>query len=414
MRVLIFELDHSGHRFQYVRVLAESLLPLVRDVVLVTSREATMSQEYTTHLDGLPSNFHVDIQPHYGHGSSSRIALGKMEILHRSLRKFGPDHVYIPYADGVAQILGITRWLRSAPVPDTMEIEGILMRGRFAYPSEHWYDAPCATGWLTALSLAPFSVLHQLDPIPFMAIKKRGGRLGTKSRLIPEPVEPIPRIEKDEARRRLGIPVDGRYLACFGRLDIRKGAHLLLEACIKAPLLPTDRVLLMGKIDSEVRPLIARMGAWVSDGRLVVIDDYVSDAQLSLGICAADIVCAPYPRHVGSSGIVVRAAAVEKPVLTSNYGWVGAVTSAFRLGETCDVGHVDEFARQIRVSLDQADVFCLTEGGRLFTRFHTVRNFAAHLTARLRDRLGCQHATDLVSWECVMTAADSVPMSLAH
>ena len=196
--------------------------------------------------------------------------------------------------------------------------------------------------------MAPFTILHQLDPIPFTALKNRGGALGDRSRLIPEPVEAIQKIEMVEARCRLGIPVDGRYVACMGSLDVRKGTHLLIQAFARAKLQSNDRLLLIGNLHQDVRSLITHtIAALLRDGRLILIDRYVSDETLGMGLNAADVVCTPYPKHVGSSGIVVRAAAVGKPILASDYGWVGAIVPAFQLGTTCPVGDLDRFATQI-------------------------------------------------------------------
>jgi glycosyltransferase involved in cell wall biosynthesis len=413
MRVVIFEPDYVGHRLQYVRVLLESLLPWTKDVILVTSQEAATSTEFKTHLDAVSSTFRLDTRCRLDRSSPSRVAVTKLRALCRALGIIRPGHVYIPYADGLAQTLGAIRCLGSRYVSPDMQIEGILMRGRFAYPRQQWYDGTRNAAWLTALRLAPFSVVHQLDPIPFAAIRKEGGPLSAKTRLIPEPVEPIPRTEKVEARRRLGIPTDGRYIASIGYLDRRKGTHLLVRAFSKAKLGATDRLLLMGKIDPEIRPILKEVSAEVPDGRLVIIDEYVTDERLGLGLCAADVVCAPYDRHIGSSGIVVRAAAAERPVLASDYGWVGAVISAFKLGHTCPVNHLDQFGQQISRSLDEAAAFRLTEGGHRFTQFHTFRNFSSHLTANIRIRYGSRAPVHLMPWENVMAAAERIPTLLS-
>ena len=148
--------------------------------------------------------------------------------------------------------------------------------------------------------------------------------------------------------------------------------------------------------------------------RLILIDRYVSEETFNLGLNAADVVCTPYPRHIGSSGIVVRAAAMERPVLASEYGWVGAVTQAFRLGQTCPVDNLDQFAMKIRESLDDAPTYRLSEGGRRFVSFHTLRNFSAHLTVRILARLGHQPTTALMPWEDVMAAAEPIPTLLSY
>ena len=143
MRVLVFEPDHSGHRMQFARVLIEALSPWSNDVILFTSAEAAVSEEYRTHLDALTSTFRLEVSHNLVRGAPSRMALSKLPIFRNALRDLKPDHVYVPYADGLAQTLGAARWLRAASLPAGLEIEGILMRGRFAYPADHWSDS-CA------------------------------------------------------------------------------------------------------------------------------------------------------------------------------------------------------------------------------------------------------------------------------
>jgi len=221
-------------------------------------------------------------------------------------------------------------------------------------------------------------------------------------------VQPIKVRETVEARRRLGLPLSGRYIASLGNLDARKGIHLLLQAFAQAKLASNDRLLLIGKPSPEIRTLInTQMGPLVRDERLILIDDYVSDETFNFGMCAADVICTPYPRHIGSSGIVVRAVATGKPILASDYGWVGAVVSAFKLGTTVPVHDLGTFAEQIVKSLDNAESFRLTEGGRRFGAFHTIQNFSTHITARIQMRLGQGEPNHKMQWSQVMAAADN-------
>ena len=256
MRVLIFELDHNGHRLQYVRVIIEALLPWCNDVIFATSYESAASEEYQIHLQPLSTRFHLDDSYTVGRGTPFLVAMSKLANFRTSMRSWQPDHTFIPYADGLAQLLVAMRWPTSM-LGRSSEIEGILMRGRFSYPPNRWYDEILAAAWLTAMGLSPLSVLHHLDPIPYAALRKWGSALDRLSQIIPEPVEAIQHLEKVEARRKLGIPLEGRYLASLGPIDVRKGIVQLLQAFAQAKLGTNDRLLVMGKLDPEVRVLIS-------------------------------------------------------------------------------------------------------------------------------------------------------------
>ncbi len=49
-----------------------------------------------------------------------------------------------------------------------------------------------------------------------------------------------------------------------------------------------------------------------------------------------DVVLIPYQRHVGSSGLLIWAASAGKPVITQDFGLIGALTRAYKLGQTVD------------------------------------------------------------------------------
>ena len=77
----------------------------------------------------------------------------------------------------------------------------------------------------------------------------------------------------------------------------------------------------------------------------------------------------------------------------------------FRLGSVCDVTERAGFARALARSLDQAEQYLPTEAAQRFAAFHSGSNFAAHWTARIRERLGLP-PQERVEWEWVMAALD--------
>src|SRR5439155_26474622 len=102
-------------------------------------------------------------------------------------------------------------------------------------------------------------------------------------------------------------------------------------------------------------PLVAGQFATLQQReRLIILDRYVSDEELLAGVSAADVVCTPYPHHIGSASFVIRAAAANRPVLGANYGWISAMVRTFELGEPCNVEDRVAFANTITASLAAA------------------------------------------------------------
>ena len=83
-----------------------------------------------------------------------------------------------------------------------------------------------------------------LDPFAFRSLNPPAG---SQFRLIPEPVEALPNVNRCEARAAIGIPSEGRYLAFVGGLSSGKGVELLLEAFARAKVADSDRLLFVGK-----------------------------------------------------------------------------------------------------------------------------------------------------------------------
>lgn len=406
MRVLIFEPDHTGHHLHHVRALAGAFSDLGTEVTVALDRAAPASREYDVHLGDLCA--HVDASMPESEGTPLARAVAAARALAAAVRRHRPDHVLVPYGDGLTQVLGVGRLVAFNPFPRGVEAETLLMRGGFAYPRERRREALRDQVTLSAMALAPWTRIHHLDPLPYDIVQKRGGALARRSRVIPEPVESSPCLDRLEARRQLGVPEDGPYVGCVGMLDGRKGVDRLVRAFVEvAPRLPSARLLLMGRVKAPVDAALAGEGAaLVRSGRIVVVDRYVSDEELGTAFSALDLVCTPYPRHIGSSGVVVRAAAAERPLLGSDFGWVGWSIRRFGLGHVCDVREPPAFARALEASLGAAPLFRLGAPARGFVAFHTMANFLAAWTARARERLGLDPEPTGIGWGSVLAEAD--------
>jgi len=374
-------------------------------VIFSTTEQAAQSDEFQVHLADLAGHFQVDLFAGSSCGSPLQVAKQKFGLFRQAIQRTRPDHIYVPYADGLTQIMGLTRLFNGDMFRPPIEAEGLLMRGGFAYPQTGWSGKIRSQASLALIGLSPWTWVHHLDPIPFEAIQRRGGRLAKGSKLMPEPVEPIQIMDHRTARQKLGIPQDGRYIGCSGALTQRKGIHLLVRAFANAKLGPNARLLLIGRIGSDVTQLVGdELDRGVQQGRIVLLNRYVSNEELDAGMSAMDVVCTPYIRHIGSSGIVVRAVAARRPVLSSDFGWGNMVTRRYGLGWTCNVMDKAGFSQTIQDSLDQAPQFQLSDAAIRFSQFHTSENYVAAWTARLRQRLGLAPAEQQRTWQWVQDA----------
>ncbi|MCC6526553.1 MAG: glycosyltransferase family 4 protein [Polyangiaceae bacterium] len=407
---MVFEPDYAGHHFAYLRLILSAFADMGASVVLATSAKAVVSTPYSLFIAPIADRVQIDSWVPPSRSSLVSASLHRVYLLAQAIRRARPDHLVVPYADGLSQVLGAVRPLNI--IPRSVPSEGLMFRGGYAYPSgSHRRRAFTLASWELA-ARAPWTRVHQLDPFVLDVIRQRGGRFASRCSLMPDPVEPAAPIESNVARGRLGIPEDGRYVGCVGALDRRKGVDLLIHAFAKAQLSARDRLLLVGPHEPYVADLLrCPYRELVRSGRIISIDRFVSQEEFESAVASVDVVCTPYPAHIGSASIVIRAAAARKFVLGSDFGWIGAMIRRFALGRACRVTDPLEFARALTESLAEAQDFALGEAARRFVKFHSPENFAACWTAYSRDRIGKPHAPGRVDWEWVSEALDAPSVS---
>ena len=170
---------------------------------------------------------------------------------------------------------------------------------------------------------------------------------------VPEPMDTRGALEAPaRVRSALGVDPGRTLLVLFGILDERKGVPALLEALMHLDdgACSQIAVVLAGRIAEADR---ARIEARVARVRtrplqLILRDAFVPTEEIQSLLGAADLVLVPYQRHVGSSGVLVRAAAVGTPILSQNYGLMGEQTRVLHLGQAVDTTKPEAIAEAIR------------------------------------------------------------------
>jgi len=225
------------------------------------------------------------------------------------------------------------------------------------------------------LQNSQFKILFCLDPFVIKYIQKLNSKVKTIH--LPDPVEiyDTDKYQVEQLKRILEIQENRQVFLLFGSLARRKGIYQLLEA-IK--LLPSEVceqlcLLLVGSIiPSEKLPLESLIKE-ISQSlpvQIIIRDEFVPEPEVHLYFQMTDVVLATYQRHVGMSGILLLAAAAQKPVLASDYGLLGYLVRHHQLGITvdstfpgeisqgiaqliyrngqdcCDLGNIDNFSRQ--------------------------------------------------------------------
>jgi glycosyltransferase involved in cell wall biosynthesis len=182
--------------------------------------------------------------------------------------------------------------------------------------------------------------------------------------------------DKLEARKALELPESGRIIVSVGNQDTRKGIDLLLLAFEQANLNADDYLVLMGKFDTTVKKVAARISQNKAIGRrLVVRDRFVSDDELQQAVVASDLVAVPYRDTECPSGIISRAVAWGRPLIGTNRGWIKWFLDRYEAGFPTRPESTAQFAADLQQALLSCDQVASNHAAEEFRRFNTKANY---------------------------------------
>jgi glycosyltransferase involved in cell wall biosynthesis len=200
-----------------------------------------------------------------------------------------------------------------------------------------------------------------------------------KFRFLPEYIDSTE--PESDPRKVLGLPREKQILLFIGPSDKRKGIQELLPAFEEdiaedANFREHVALVLAGTVLPESKELVygsvSRFQRLYPGNTIVLHDRILSDQEFVDFIHASDVVCIPYVDFVGTSGILIQAAAAGRPVLASDFGLVGEMVRKFHLGVACNTLDQKELQRAIRQSLAVASA--MTQAHRQALRQFAVQH----------------------------------------
>jgi glycosyltransferase involved in cell wall biosynthesis len=230
----------------------------------------------------------------------------------------------------------------------------------------------------TVFSLDPFAVEH-------VAARTRH----VEAVHLPEPLQ-VPRPGPVRAPPVLArVEAGRRRLLLFGSLDDRKGIRPVLAALARLPESMQSRLALVlaGRIVGRERDVLLRRICEFRESTRVQVhvdDRLLEEEEIQPLIEASDLVLLTYDRHVGSSGVLIRAAAAGVPVLSTDYGLLGAQVVRHRLGTTVDATSAEAISSKIAAWLESPAAISLeADSARAFASANTVEAFAETIFSRM-------------------------------
>lgn len=388
--IVLFEPDPSGHRMVYVRYIVEAMArrgtlratlvtsargaasPILRDLdPAAAACLSTVTIDDPATLPGVPAK----LQRQFGHVARLRRAV-------RQLSRHDPvDQVFVPFLDdyGLLPLAVYRRPFGALPW------SGIMIRPRFHLAAMGAQVPPRPVdrveGWAYRRHLRSPTLATMFSIDPYLAPYLDDPRVVS----LPDPAD-ITQVTAD--RDWLGVADDAVVLLVYGYIDGRKAIDRLLSVAAD-PRMPKALVIaLVGTQDPAMAPVLAAPDAQRlrSEGRIVEVARHVSDQEEASAFARADIVWAYYPGSYCSSGAMVRAGQMERPILGGDEGLVGHLTRQQESGLTAPE-HDDDalFAALSRLAGDASLRRTLGAAGRRAFAASTGAAFGDAIVGRLEE-----------------------------
>lgn len=386
--VLIFEPAHTGHHLHWLSILIDTFYSAGLRVILATSQNAINSEEYACFISPIKEKLSGEMQINVNAKKPHTAALTYCRALLSLAKSIKTDIIFIPYLDILFYNFGLLKFNPFSLLRTNAKIQGILFRGAYAYNDVPLTVSNFLKGIIAPIivNFGPFSRILCVDELIYAYLERRVSKskenritLCPTPNFISQPVDSI--SERNSARNNLGLQCDNdaKIVGVFGLLDNRKGVDLLIKAFLKRGPNPKEYLLLAGRQREEIKLLMDTILKKRINGtsQIIEINRFLSQQELCLAISAVDVVAVAYPRHIGSSGILLEAAAANKPILGSKFGWIGYVIEKFGLGYTLNV--LDEQAFKKGLSWAFLNPTFSIQGANTLASANTPEKFKAKI-----------------------------------
>lgn len=354
-RLMIFDLSIRGHHPSYIKYLLRYWLNHERSGSLYIVVSPQFIDEHTDVValadrDTRQSIHFVAISPQEETNLSAR-----KNWLNRWLRSFQEWQLFCRYASQLEVSTALLMYFDSFARPIALGIKspcpfsGLYFRPTFHYKEfstttvlpkkiqlQQWWDKVLIS---QVLKHPDWHTLFSMDPLALKQLEQF--RSSATVVHLPDPIEidEANDFEVTALKQQLAIEPGRQVFLLFGALTTRKGIHQILDAASQLPLEYCERlcILMIGESNLQVK-LNAQIAEICRSKPIQFIQnhEFVPDSMVPAYFQIADVVLATYQYHVGSSGILLWAAAAQKPVLSSDYGLMGELVRRYRLGMAVD------------------------------------------------------------------------------
>ncbi|MCU0549098.1 MAG: glycosyltransferase [Leptolyngbya sp. Prado105] len=395
-KILLFDLEPKGHHSVYLRHLVQhwrqSSLPGQLHLILSPGFVETHADLIALASDGERLQCSIVSETEYAEWENARSLLARSfiewKLFCRYAKRLGGTQALLMYLDSLQLPLAIGE---ASPCP----VSGIYFRPTFHYGqfSNHQtslkekirqWRQKAVLGRI--LQRPQFKTLFSLDRFAVPTIQQLNLAKSSSVQPLADPVQihhcDLAGIEP--LRQQLQISSNRHVFLLFGELSDRKGVHQTLNALKLLPkeVEPSIAIVFAGPVDADSESIHAEVEHLRQSTQLEIAlyDRYIKGNEVQQFFELADTVLALYQKHVGMSSILLHAAAAEKPVISTDYGLMGAITQKYQLGWAIDSTNPAQIARSLSRAVDQS-IACHQASQQQFVAENQVDQFVNALIA---------------------------------
>ncbi|MGB3757881.1 MAG: glycosyltransferase [Rivularia sp. (in: cyanobacteria)] len=394
-RIMLFDLATGGHHPSYIRYLVEYWRNenLAGNLFIVVSPEFLKKYVDVVSLACFSVNF-VAISPEEAK---------KLEKIKRIIKRASFEwKLFCKYARGLQINHAVLMYFDHFQLPLAFGANApCSFSGIYFRPTFHYNDFPNYTPnwkdkirqWRQKFILSrtlqnrQLKALFCLDSFAVEHIKQFSKQV--KIIHLADPVQVYNNNEINDIKfkaisqkKSLNICPDRKVLLLFGKLNSRKGIYQTLEAIKLLPIETCKKIclLLVGEVSATEKLTIEACIQEILESspvQIITNFEFITEEEVAVYFQMTDIVLAPYQRHVGMSGILLLAAAAQKPVLASDYGLMGQLVLSSQLGVTVDSTSASNIAKKLQELVTiSPNKLCDITSINQFAKNHSSMNFS--------------------------------------
>lgn len=144
------------------------------------------------------------------------------------------------------------------------------------------------------------------------------------------------RMEKEEARKHLGLDRNKKTILFFGFIRKYKGLDLLLQAMADERMRQADiNLLIAGEFYEDENSYLQLIKENSLESSVVLRTNFIPDSEVKYYLCSGDCVVQPY-RNATQSGVTPLAYHFERPMIVTNVGGLPSLVPHQKSGLVCE------------------------------------------------------------------------------